>query len=184
MAEHQITFAELVTLLRARNPRSFARNLVLVALPLATAHRESRRLAEVLGAKYIDFDCGFLAQLAIDDWAEHVMFERRKMFSFGQRLGTAWLRELAQQLTPDLPLVIGNINLAVRYDIDLAAGLYDSTENGLLVIAAAGHIRGQTLFIHGRQPQTGANSPAYEVVSSAAGLSATDSPGSVQERLL
>lgn len=184
MAEHQITFAELVTLLRARNPRSFARNLVLVALPLATAHRESRRLAEALGANYIDFDCGFLAQLAQDDWAEQVMFEQRNMLSFGQRLGMTWLGELAQQLTPQQPLVIGNVNLAVRYQLDLAAALYDSTENGLLVIAAAGHIQGQTLLIHGRQPQTGANSPAYEVVSAAASPSATDSPDSVQARLL
>lgn len=164
MSEHQITFEELVTRLQGRNPRRFARNLMLVALPLATAHRESHRLAEAIGANYIDFDCGFLARLAEDDWAEHVMFERRNMISFGQRLGTAWLEEVAQQLTPEQPLVIGNINLAVRYDIDLAAALYDSTENGLLVIAAAGHIQGQTLLIHGKHPQTGANSPAYEIV--------------------
>jgi hypothetical protein len=182
MSEYQITFAELTDILRQRQPRNFARNLVLVALPLATAHQESRRLADALGAQYIDFDCGFLAHLEADDWAEHVLFEQRNMLTFGQRLATEWLQALGRQLSPMQPLVIGNVNLAVRYDIDLAAVLYDATENGLCVIVAAGHVQGQTLYIHGRQPQTGAGSAVYEIVQPAS--TPTPDPKSTQGRLI
>ena len=60
--------------------------------------------------------------------------------------------------------MIGNVNLAVRYEIDLAGALYDATERGLCVIAAGGRLQGQTLLVHGLLPQTGAGSLAYEVI--------------------
>ena len=108
----------------------------------------------------------------------------REMRQRGQLLAEQWLKEtVRQQIAPEQPLVIGNINLAVRYDIDLAAALYDATENGVCVIAAAGRVQGQTLMIHGIHPQTGAGSPVYEVISSDGGAS-PDSSHSVQERLL
>ena len=77
MDENRVTLAELTDLLRARAAYRHARNLVLVALPLETAHRDARRLARDLGAEYIDFDCQFLARMEADDWADHVALERR-----------------------------------------------------------------------------------------------------------
>ena len=79
--------------------------------------------------------------------------------------------------------MIGNPNLVVRYEIDVATALYDATERGLCVIAAGGRLQGQTLLIHGVLPQTGAGSPAYEVVPPADDTSPTP-PHAVQDRLL
>jgi hypothetical protein len=59
------------------------------------------------------------------------------------------------------------VNLAVRYEVDLAKALYDAAERGLCIIAAGGRLQDQTLLIHGRLPQSGAGSPAYGLVSPA-----------------
>lgn len=166
MTETRVTMAQLTELLRERAGRvsAHARNLILVALPLESASRDARALAQALGAEYVDFDCGLLTQMEADDWDDHVAMERRGTLAIGQRLARQWLSEVAKRLKPDRPLVIGNINLAVRYDIDVATALYDATEAGLCIIAAGGRLQGETLLIHGTLPQTGANSPAYEVI--------------------
>lgn len=184
MAEAHITLDQLEELLRERAAYRHARNLILVALPLTTAHQQASELAQRLGARYIDFDCEVVAQMEADDWEDHVALEARGTLSIGQMLTERWLKEaVRQQIVPEKPLVIGNINLAVRYNIDLAAVLYDATEKGVCVIAAGGRVQGQTLMIHGIHPQTGAGSPAYEVVPPADGSSESSSQ-SVQERLL
>lgn len=164
MAESRVTLAQLTELLRERAAFQYARNLVLVALAMETAHHDARQLAQALNADYVDFDCVLLAQMEADDWDDHVALEKRGTLSVGQRLAREWLAQMAQRINRQRPLVIGNVNLAVRYQIDVAQALYDATERGLCVIAAAGRLQGQTLLIHGLLPQTGAGSPAYEIV--------------------
>ena len=183
MAEYRVTLAQLIDLLRERATHHHARNLFLIALPLETAHRDARQLADALGAEYLDFDCEFLTQLEADDWDDHVALEQRGTLSVGQRLARDWLAEVTERVNRERPLVVGNLNLAVRYEIDVAAALYDGTERGLCIIAAGGRLQGQTLLIHGRSPQTGAGSPAYEVVPPADDT-APAHPRTVQDRLL
>jgi hypothetical protein len=164
MAENRVTLAQLTGLLRERAAQHHARNLVLVALPLETAHRDAHQLAEAIGAEYVDFDCELLAQMEADEWDDHVALQRRGTLSIGQSLARDWLAGVTGRINRQRPLVIGNVNLAVRYEIDVATALYDATERGLCVIAAGGRLQSQTLLLHGRLPQTGAGSPAYEVV--------------------
>ena len=183
MAENRVTLTQLTDLLCERIRYHHARNLFLAALPLETAHRDARQLADALGAEYLDFDCEFLAQLEADDWDDHVALEQKGTLSVGQRLARGWLAEVAGRINRERPLVVGNINLAVRYEIDVAQALYDATERGLCVIAAGGRLQGQTLLIHGRLPQTGAGSPAYEVAPPSDDTTPA-TPRTVQERLL
>jgi hypothetical protein len=183
MDERRVTLDQLTHLMRERAQARHARNLVLVALPLESAHRDVRQLAQALGADYLDFDCELLAQMEADDWEDHVSLERRGTFSIGAMLARDWLAQVAQRLNPERPLVIGNLNLAVRYEIDVATALYDATERGLCIIAAGGRVQGQTLLIHGRLPQTGAGSAAYEVVPPPEDTR-PEPPHSVQDRLL
>jgi hypothetical protein len=124
-----------------------------------------------------------LTQLEADDWDDHVALEQRGTLSIGQRLARDWLAEVTKRVNRERPLVIGNLNLAVRYEIDVAAVLYDGTERGLCIIAAGGRLQGQTLLIHGRSPQTGAGSPAYEVVPPPDGAH-PEAVRTVQDRLL
>lgn len=182
MADSRVTLEQLADVLRGRAAYQHARNLVLVALPLATAHRDARQLAQALDAEYLDFDCELLAQMEADDWQEHVDLERRGTLSIGQMLARDWLAGVADRIGRGQPLVIGNLNLAVRFELDVARSLYDATERGLCVIAAGGRLQGQTLLIHGRLAQTGANSPAYEVMPSA-GPETAGPPRAVEERL-
>jgi hypothetical protein len=183
MAENRVTLTELCEILRQRAARHDARNLVLAALPLQTAHRDAPQLARDLGAEYLDFDCQLLAQMEADDWEDHVALERRGTLSIGQMLARDWLAGVAGRVSRGRPLVIGNLNLAVRFEIDVAAALYDATERGLCVIAAGGRLQGQTLLLHGVLPQTGAGSLAYEVVPAPESVPPA-SPHSVQDRLL
>jgi hypothetical protein len=183
MAENWVTLEQLTDLLLDRSEVQHARNLVLVALPLESAHRDARQLARALGADYVDFDCELLARMEADDWEDHVSLERRGTLSIGGMLAREWLAEVAGRLNSERPLVIGNTNLAVRYEIDVATTLYDATERGLCVIAAGGRVQGQTLLIHGRLPQTGAGSAAYEVVPPPEDTR-PEPPRSVQDRLL
>jgi hypothetical protein len=183
MAESRVTLAQLTELLRERATYRHERNLVLVALPLETAHRDAPQIAQALNADYFDFDCGLLARMEADDWDDHVALERRGTLSVGQMLARDWLAEVAGCINRQRPLVIGNVNLAVRYEIDVATALYDATERGLCVIAAGGRLQGQTLLIHGLLPQTGAGSPAYEVVPPADDTSPAP-PHLLQDRLL
>jgi len=183
MAERRVTLDRLTDLLRDRVTSLHERNLVLVALPLETAHRDAPRLAQALNADYLDFDCELLAHMEADDWDEHVALERRGTLSIGHMLARDWLAEVAGRINRERPLVIGHLNLAVRYDIDVATALYDATERGLCIIAAGGRLQGQTLLIHGRLPQTGAGSVAYEVVLPPDGTPRR-APRTVQDRLL
>ncbi len=164
MTESRVTMTQLIEFLCERAGQLNGRNLVLVALPLESAHRDAPALAQALGAHYVDFDCGLLAAMEADDWNEHVALERRGTLAIGQRLAKNWLRGVTVRINRRQPLVVGNVNLAVRYGIDVATAFYDATEAGLCVIAAGGRLQGQTLLIHGTLPQTGAGSPAYEVV--------------------
>lgn len=103
--------------------------------------------------------------------------------SIGKMLAEAWLSHVAKRIDPDRPLLIGNLNLAVRYEIDVARALYDASERGLCVLAAGGRLQGNTLLVHGRLAQSGAASPAYQVVPPAE-EGTPPSPGPVQDRLL
>jgi hypothetical protein len=164
MLENRLTLVQLVEQLRARAKYQHERNLILIAFPLETAHRDAKALAQALEADYVDFDCELLAEFEADDWDDHVQMERKGTLSIGQRLARNWLARIARRLNRKKPLVVGNINLAVRYNLDVAQALYDATANGLCIIAAGGRVQGQTLLIHGVLAQTGASSPAYEVV--------------------
>ena len=183
MAESRVTLAQVTELLRERAAFQYARNLVLVALPMETAHRDARQLAQALNADYVDFDCELLAQMEADDWDDHVALEKRGTLSVGQRLAREWLAQMAQRINRQRPLVIGNVNLAVRYQIDVAQSLYDATERGQCVIAAAGRLQGQTLLIHSLLPQTGAGSPAYEIIT-LHGDEPPAPPSTIQDRLM
>jgi hypothetical protein len=183
MPEARVTLEQLTGLLRQRTAHQHARNLILVALPLETAHRDARQLAEALGAEHVDFDCELLDQMEDDGWNEHVDLERRGTLPIGQMLARDWLADVIGRINPERPLVIGNANLAVRYEIDVAKALYDATERGVCILAAGGRLQGQTLLIHGRLQQTGADSPAYEVVPPT-GDQPQPPPRSVQDRLL
>ena len=182
MAEYRLTLTQLTEQLQSRIKYQHERNLILVAFPLETAHQDARTLAQRLEASYLDFDCQLLAQFEADDWDDHVQMERKDTLSIGQMVVRDWLSQVARHINRKKPLVIGNINLAVRYNIDVAQALYDATANGLCIITAGGRVQGQTLLIHGVLPQTGAGSPAYEVIPSP-----DDRPGqtrTIQERLL
>lgn len=183
MSDYRVTMEQLVEILRRRTAHQYARNLILVALPLETAHRDARHLAQELGADYLDFDCQFLAQMEADDWEEHIKLDRRGTVSIGQALCRKWLSKVARQIRAERPTVIGNLNLAVRYQVDVARAVYDATEHGICIIAAGGRLQGQTLLIHGQLPQTGANSPIYEVARPAE-ATAHVPPSGVQDRLL
>lgn len=182
MTETRLTLPQLTELLRERAGYLHARNLILVALPLATANRDARALAQALSAEFVDFDCELLAQMEADDWDDHVALEQRGTLTVGQHLARRWLTGIGARLDRARPLVVGNINLAVRYNIDVATALYDATEAGLCVIAAGGRLQAQTLLVHGILPQTGASSPAYEVVLPLDHR--PEPPNVVQERLL
>ena len=184
MVETRVTMPQLIELLCDRAKFRHARNLILIALPLESAHRDAPYIAQGIGGEYLDFDCELLAQMEADGWDDHVNLERRGTLSIGQMLARDWLSEVAGRIKSERPLVVGNLNLAVRYEIDVAKALYDATEGGLCVIAAGGTLRGQTLQVHGRLLQTGAASPAYEVVAPTEDTSPPLSPRSQQERLL
>ena len=183
MADEQVTLDELGRQLQHRAANLGARNLVLVALPLATAHRDAQTLATALQGEYVDFDCELLQALAEDDWTFHVKQEQRQRFSQGQGIAQRWLAMVAQRLRRERPLVIGNINLAVRYTIDVAAALYDASARGLCVIAAGGRIQDRTLWVHGVQSQTSANAPTYAVITPLPATSPTP-PRILQDRFL
>ena len=183
MDGYRVTLSELCTILKERPGHRHARNLVLVGLPPATAHRLSRELAEALDAAYVDFDCELLAALAADGWEKHLALERRGAVYPGRRTAEKWLADVTVRICPEKPLVIGNVNLAVRYEVDVARALYDASERGLCILAAGGRIQGQTLLIHGTLPQTGAGSPVYEVVPPA-DPTPPSTVTSVQDRLL
>lgn len=183
MPEMQVSMDELVRLLKGRQTYLHARNLVLVALPIESAHRLAPQLAQALNADYLDFDQELLHLLEQDDWEEHVALEKKGTLTIGKSLAQRWLRNIPTRFNRQRTLVIGNLNLAVRYQLDVAQSLYDATQNGLCVLAAGGRLQGQVLMLHGVFPQTGAGSQAYELVVPTQLPEPPQENRSIQERL-
>ena len=183
MAEHRMTMDQLVDLLRERRKHRHSRNLVLVALPLETAHQDGQQLAQSINAIYIDFDCELISQMEKDDWDDHISMEKRNTLFVGKDLAERWLKQVAQRINSEQPIVIGNVNLAVRYDLDVARAIYDATERGLCILAVGGRLQGQTLLIHNSLQQTGAGAAAYELINTTEDLPPQPSQA-VQDRLL
>ena len=94
MTEYRVTLSQLTDLLQNRAKFQHERNLILVALPLKTAHQDARRLAADIGADYLDFDCELLAEFEADDWDDHVQMERKNTLRIGQILARDWLAEV------------------------------------------------------------------------------------------
>lgn len=175
MEDRQVAYLDLVTLLQERARQQYGRNLTLVALPMEKAHSIAPKLAQDLQADYLDFDRELIQELEADDWNEHVQLERAGNLRVAQHLAQTWLRRVGQKrVSRSKPLVVGNLNLAVRYSIDVAALLYDASQNGQVVITAGGDVQRGTLLIHRSLPQTGAGSPVFELV--------TDKPASQDDR--
>ena len=92
MSETRVTFDQLTKLLGERARQLLARNLVLVSLPLETAHRDAPKLALALSAMYVDFDCQLLTRMEADGWEDHVALERRGTLAIGQHLAVCLAR--------------------------------------------------------------------------------------------
>ncbi|MBC8447742.1 MAG: hypothetical protein H8D78_08335 [Chloroflexi bacterium] len=160
-----MTQAEMVAQLQARAKRTDRYNLILVAMPLATAHRDAEELAQALDAKYVDFDRELIARMEADDWDYHVEVERAGDLSEGRRLAEALIQDIANRLDRERPTVIGNCSLVVRYQVDLAAELLPASSRGLCVICAGGRVLDDALCVHGTFKFVGAGIvPALEVV--------------------
>lgn len=183
MPEIQVNLDELIRLLQERQTYLYARNLVLVALPIEVAHHLAPKIAQALKADYLDFDQELLSKLEQDDWDEHVALDKKSNLTIGKSLTERWLRQVGARLNKERPLVIGNANLAVHFQIDVARAIYDATQNGLCILAFAGHLQGQVLRLHDSLPQTGAGSQAYEVIIPSKPPELPDIPKAVQDRL-
>lgn len=165
MPNTRLTKAELSAELRARAKRRGRYNLVLVAMPLATAHRDAEELARALNADYVDFDRELIARMEADDWDYHVEAERAGDLSEGRQLAQALVGDIADRLDHSRPMVIGNCNLVVRYQVDLAAELLPASSRGLCVICAGGKVQDGALYVHGTFKLVGAGIvPALEVI--------------------
>jgi len=165
MANIRLTQTELIAQLQARAKRLDRYNLILVAMPLATAHRVAERLAQALGAGYVDFDRELIARMEADDWDYHVEAERAGDLSEGRRLAQALAADIAGRLGRSRPAVIGNCSLVVRYQVDLAAALLDASSRGLCVVCAGGKVQDGALYVHGTFKWIGAGTvSALEVV--------------------
>lgn len=183
MPEMQVNVDELIRLLQERQTYLYARNLVLIALPIEAAHLLAPKIALALKVDYLDFDQELLRELEQDDWDEHVALDKKGTLTIGRSLAERWLRKVGARLNKERPLVIGNANLAVRYQVDVARSIYDATQNGLCILAFAGRMQGQVLLLHGTLPQTGAGSQAYELIIPSNPPEPPDIPKAVQERL-
>lgn len=165
MASIRLTQAEMITQLQARAKRTDRYNLILVAMPLATAHRDAEDLAQALDAEYVDFDRELITRMETDDWDYHVEAEREGDLSEGRRLAEGLIQDIANRLGRERATVIGNCNLVVRYKLDLAAELLPASSRGLCVICAAGKVQDGALYVHGTFRFTGAGViPALELV--------------------
>lgn len=161
----QLTKPELIAQLQARAKRTDRYNLILVAMPLATAHRDAEELARTLNAEYVDFDQELIARMEADDWEYYVGAERVSDLSEGRRLAQALIQDIANRLGRERPTVIGNCNLVVRYKVDLAAELLPASSRGLCVICAGGKVQDGALYVHGTFKFMGAGVvPALELV--------------------
>ena len=163
----KVTWDDLIQKLRARLERLGDYNLVLVALPLESAHEDAPRLSEALAAHYVDFDRELIGRLESDGWDDHVSLAMHGHLEPGRALAEAVLDEVVAALQPARPVVVGNPNLAAFYGLDLGTLLYPRTRAGHCILAAPGHVRGQTLLLQGLHPQTGAGfTPVWELAKS------------------
>ena len=166
MANTRLTQAELIAQLQARAKRRDRYNLILVAVPLATAHGDAERLAQALGATYVDFDRELIARMEADDWEYHVEAERAGDLSEGRRLAQILAKDIGERLNRFHPVVVGNCNLVVRYQVDLAAALLDGSKRGLCVLCAGGRVQDGALYVHGTFKFVGAGTvPALELAA-------------------
>lgn len=164
MADVKITWEQLVQKLRASFERLGDYNLVLVALPLNSAHEDALRLKEVLAAHYVDFDRELIRRLEDDGWEDHVSLAKHGHLEPGRVLAEELLDDIAAALQPERPVVVGNPNLAAFYELDLGTLLYPRSKAGHCVLAAPGRVRGQTLLLQGLHPQTGSGfTPVWEL---------------------
>ena len=164
MANFRVTQAELIAELQARAKRRDRYNLILVAMPLATARQAAEALARALNAEYVDFDRELIERMEADDWGYHVEAERTGDLSEGRRLAQGLIEDIAGRLGAQ-PVVLGNCNLVVRYQVDLAAALLDASSRGLCLICAGGKVQDGALCVHGTFKFVGAGTvPALEVV--------------------
>lgn len=166
MADTRLTQAQLIAQLQARSKRRDRYNLILVAMPLTTAHEDAEELARALGAEYVDFDRELISQMKDDDWQYHVEAERAGDLGEGQRLAQALAEDIGKRLDRSRPLVVGNCNLVVRYQVDLAAALLDASRLGLCIVCAGGKVQDGALYVHGTLKFVGAGTvPALEMVA-------------------
>jgi len=165
MASSRLTQADMVAQLQARAKRTDRYNLILVAMPLATAHRDAEDLAQALDAEYVDFDRELITRMEADDWDYHVEAEREGDLSEGRRLAQALIQHIANRLSRERPTVIGDCNLVVCYQVDLAAELLQASSRGLCVVCAGGKVQDSALYVHGTFKFVGARTvPALELV--------------------
>jgi len=165
MANVKVNWETLLSNLHSRFARLEDFNLVMVALPLETAHEDAPKLADQLGAKFIDFDQKLLNKLEEDDWEEHVSLTKHGHLEPGRNLAEQMVNEALETLGSVGAIMIGNPNLAAYYGLDLGALLYGQTKEGHCVLAAPGRVSGGTLLLHGIHPQTGSGfMPIWELV--------------------
>ena len=164
MSDDEVDWKPLLQQLRARTSRLEEYNLVLVALPLATAHEDAPRLAQALQAHYVDFDRDLIQRLEADDWDDHVALAKHGHLAPGRDLVEQLLRDVETTLAPERTVVLGNPNLAAYYQVDVGSWLYPRSRAGHCILAAPGRVRGQTLLLQGLHPQTGSGfTPVWEL---------------------
>ena len=165
MAEIQVTWDELIYQLKARIKRIENYNLLFVALPLRSAHVNASKLCKQLEGEYIDFDRELIDRLEKDNWEEHINLVQHENMIPGRIIAEKLVGDVVQELNPSRPIVLGNPNLAIFFNLDLGAFIYPHTRTGNCIFAAPGSVRGQTLLLHGLHPQTGAGfTPIWELV--------------------
>ena len=165
MSEIQVTWEKLIQNLKACLNRLGDYNLTLVALPLESAHLDAPRLCEELGGLYFDFDVELIQRLEDDGWEDHLNLAKRGSFQPGRSMAEELLDDIVAELNHIRPVVIGNSNLAVFYELGLGALLYHRTRDGHCILAVPGRVRGQTLLLHERHPQTGSGfTPIWELL--------------------
>jgi len=164
MAEIHVTWEQLIKRLRARLERVENYNLIYVAFPLKSAHQDAIQLSKELGGIYFDFDQMLIERLEDDDWDGHIALVQHGHFAPGRLIAEALINDAVSELNPSHPVIIGNQNLAVYYDLDLGTLLYPHTRSGHCIYAAPGSVREQTLLLHGLHPQTGSGfTPVWEL---------------------
>ncbi len=165
MANIKVDWETLISNIRSRLARLEGFNLIIVALPLETAHKDAPKLADELDAKYIDFDQQLIGKLEEDEWDEQVSLAKHGHLDPGRNVAIELIDKIAEDLISGTGIVIGNPNLAAYYKLDLGVLLYDQTQKGHCVLAAPGRVSSGSLLLHGIYSQTGSGfMPIWELV--------------------